>query len=323
MEKIISHAISERVEFVLIAGDIYDKEDQSIKAQVQFYKEMKRLEEARIDVFLIHGNHDFLEQERDRLELPKNVHTFSSDVSCVPWQSPTGTKIHFYGFSYDKRHIRENRLGDYRKHGDADFHIALLHGSEETKASEHDVYAPFGLKEMKQKGFDYWALGHIHKREILSSQPGIYYPGNIQGRSKKETGAKGGTIVELSEMGATFSFFETAPVMWEKKQIVLEGKADRTEIYRATDELFQTYRDTLCSYVIDLEIVTEQASKFDADEWLQLFEEMRTESPFVWINTLRFIEKNQAVSDKWYQGQFLADELDASLAELMEDETFF
>ncbi|WP_167629233.1 metallophosphoesterase family protein [Listeria valentina] len=321
--RIVTRAIAEQVDFVLIAGDVYDKEDRSIKAQVQFYKEMKRLQDAEIDVFLIHGNHDFLEKDRDVLELPENVFTFGETVQCVPWKGKFGQTVNLYGFSYTERHVREKRLNEFQKQGEADFHIALLHGSEETKSSEHDVYAPFSLSELKQKGFDYWALGHIHKREILSEHPGVYYPGNIQGRSRKETGAKGGTIVELSPRGASFEFFETAPVIWGKLQIELDGKVDQTKLFRKLEQALQDYRNGSQSYILDLEVLVENPDGVNTTDWLQMFEDEVSAAPFVWVNTLKFRPKQSEQNEDWQQDLLLADELKQSIQELQEEENFF
>lgn len=323
LTRIVTRAIAEQVDFVLIAGDIYDKEDRSIKAQVQFYKEMKRLQEAEIDVFLIHGNHDFLEKDRDVLELPENVFTFGETVQCVTWKGKFGETVRLYGFSYTERHVREKRLNEFQKQGEADFHIALLHGSEETKSSEHDVYAPFNLSELKQKGFDYWALGHIHKREILSEQPGVYYPGNIQGRNRKEVGAKGGTIVELSPKGASFEFFETAPVVWDKLQIELEGKVDQTTLFRKLEKSLQSHREKSRSYILELEVLAENPDGVSSADWLQMFEDEVSAAPFVWVNALKFTSKQSQSNDGWQQDLLLADELKAAIQELREEETFF
>ncbi len=93
----------------------------------------------------------------------------------------------------------------YKKMGDAPFHIGMLHGSVEGDA-EHNRYAPFQLRELKEKQFDYWALGHIHKREILSEEPYIIYPVIYKGVIVRETGEKGAYLIELTKQGSHCSF---------------------------------------------------------------------------------------------------------------------
>ncbi len=110
----------------------------------------------------------------------------------------------------------------YTKMSDAPFHIGMLHGSVEGDA-EHNRYAPFQMRELKEKQFDYWALGHIHKREILSEEPYMIYPGNIQGRHRKETGEKGAYLIELTKQGTQCSFFHTADVVWDEIEVCIDG----------------------------------------------------------------------------------------------------
>ncbi|WP_088809337.1 MULTISPECIES: DNA repair exonuclease [unclassified Listeria] len=319
-QETIRRAVAEQVDFVLIAGDIYDKEDRSIKAQVQFYKEMKRLEEAKIDVFLIHGNHDFLEKGKDLIALPENVHTFFEEVSDMVWQDGD-KKVKIYGFSYPARHVLENKTALYQTSGDADFHIAMLHGSELTKSSEHDVYAPFRLEEITRKGFDYWALGHIHKREILSENPGVYYPGVIQGRNRKEAGEKGGTIVTLNEFGVQFDFFQTAPIIWEQIRLEFKEEVTNNSLFRKLEDVLLEFENREASYILDIDVSINQ--NIAHEEWLPMLQDGRAnETPFVWVNRLSFMTK-KGLSKDWFHEGILQGELTRSAAELSEEEAFF
>ncbi len=319
-QETIKRAIAEQVDFVLIAGDVYDKEERSIKAQVQFYKEMKRLEEAKIDVFLIHGNHDFLEKGKDLIALPKNVHTFGEEVSDMVWQNGD-KKVKLYGFSYPARHVLEDKTAFYQKSGDADFHIALLHGSELTTSSDHDVYAPFRLEEIIRKGFDYWALGHIHKREILSETPGIYYPGVIQGRNRKEVGEKGGTIVTLNELGAQFEFFATAPIVWESIRLKFKDEITNNSLFRKLEDTLLKFENRGASYILDIEVSTNK--DIAHEEWLSVLQDGRAnETPFVWVNRLSFIKEETLSKDFFHEG-LLQSELTRSAEELSKEEVFF
>ncbi|EIA19620.1 metallophosphoesterase family protein [Listeria fleischmannii] len=322
-QAITKRAIAEKVDFVLIAGDIYDKEDRSIKAQVQFYKEMKRLQEAKIDVFLIHGNHDFLEKGKDWIHLPENVHTFDEKVSHVTWEGHDGRTSKIYGFSYGSRHILENKTAEYVPDGHADFHIALLHGSELTKSSEHDVYAPFRLEEIIRKGFDYWALGHIHKREVLHENPGVYYPGIIQGRNRKESGGKGGTIVTLNELGAHFDFFETAPIIWESIELVFTEDLSNNSLFRKLEEALSQFENQNKSYILDIEVRLTDKKQIPHEEWLQMLQDGRpVETPFVWVNKITFVNMETASKD-WFNEGMLQTELNRAVSELEKEEVFF
>ncbi|PEF64177.1 metallophosphoesterase family protein [Bacillus cereus] len=222
-ERIVDKAIQERVDFVLLAGDLYDAETRSLRAQVFVREQMKRLSQYDIPVFIIHGNHDHLGGSWAAIEFPENVHVFTEPyVEEKSFYKNGELLASIYGFSYLQQAVTDNMTAQYTKMSDAPFHIGMLHGSVEGDA-EHNRYAPFQIRELKEKQFDYWALGHIHKREILSEEPYIIYPGNIQGRHRKETGEKGAYLIELTKKGSQCSFFHTADVVWDEIEVSIDG----------------------------------------------------------------------------------------------------
>lgn len=215
--RIIHLAIAEKVDFVVISGDIYDNENRSLRAQVRFRDGVGFLNENNIKVFIIHGNHDHLGGNWISLDWPENVNLFESETVEMKQYIKNGEPlVNIYGFSYCKRQVTKKMSSYYKKINTAPFHIGLLHGSIEGN-KEHNPYAPFRLNELREKGFDYWALGHIHKSEVLSEDPLIIYPGNIQGRHIKEIGEKGCYLVELSDYKEnTYHFHPTADIIWDK-----------------------------------------------------------------------------------------------------------
>ncbi|EAC4316639.1 metallophosphoesterase family protein [Listeria monocytogenes] len=325
LERITTVAIKEAVDFVLIAGDIYDSEDQSVRAQARFAKEMKRLEAANIPVFMIHGNHDFIEKHKEKLALPSNVHVFSEQVEVMSHKTATGVSVNIYGFSYNERHIRSSRVGEYKIQGDADFHIALLHGSEVSSSEEHDVYAPFRVQEISKKGFDYWALGHIHKRQLLAESPSIYYPGNIQGRNRKESGEKGASIVTLSEASTTIDFIGTSPIIWEEAVITLPENSEINAFYRETTKLLESYQGRSHSYFLHIIVKMENKQKIDTNDWLQMLQEEVeiTDNTFVWIHKLTTEITNQSNSQKWYESHLAGEEIKHSFETLQDESAFY
>ncbi|EAG3549960.1 metallophosphoesterase family protein [Listeria monocytogenes] len=325
LERITTVAIKEAVDFVLIAGDIYDSEDQSVRAQARFAKEMKRLEAANIPVFMIHGNHDFIEKHKEKLALPSNVHVFSEQVEVMSHKTATGVSVNIYGFSYNERHIRSSRVGEYKIQGDADFHIALLHGSEVSSSEEHDVYAPFRVQEISRKGFDYWALGHIHKRQLLAESPSIYYPGNIQGRNRKESGEKGASIITLSEASTTIDFIGTSPIIWEEAVITLPENSEINAFYRETTKLLESYQGRSHSYFLHIIVKMESKQKIDTNDWLQMLQEEVeiTDNTFVWVHKLTTEITNQSNSQTWYESHLAGEEIKHSFETLQDESAFY
>ncbi|EGH8438618.1 exonuclease SbcCD subunit D [Listeria monocytogenes] len=325
LERITTVAIKEAVDFVLIAGDIYDSEDQSVRAQARFSKEMKRLEVANIPVFMIHGNHDFIEKHKEKLTLPSNVHVFSEQVEVMSHKTATGVSVNIYGFSYNERHIRSSRVDKYKIQGNADFHIALLHGSEVSSSEEHDVYAPFRVQEISKKGFDYWALGHIHKRQLLAESPSIYYPGNIQGRNRKESGEKGASIITLSEASTTIDFIGTSPIIWEEAVITLPENSEINAFYRETTKLLESYQGRSYSYFLHIIVKMENKQKIDTNDWLQMLQEEVeiTDNTFVWVHKLTTEITNQSNSQTWYESHLAGEEIKHSFETLQDESAFY
>ena len=298
LKNITDAAIQHEVDFVVIAGDIYDGEDRSIRAQAVFRNEMDRLKEKGIKAFVIHGNHDHLGGTSIQIDFPENVFFFKDQFETAPFIKNDGTVVHLYGFSYPERHVTDRLIEKYEVTAGADFHIGLLHGHFEG-ASDHGKYAPFRLSELLDKGYDYWALGHIHKSTLLSEQPPVLYPGNPQGRNRKEQGDKGAYIVSLTENGSEISFFETAEVIWE--EIVIDGN-DATrfnDIYQQCLTSLEENRREGKGVLLSIHIghidsnFNEVKEKIDSGELLELLQEgEKNEGSFVWTHRLTYTENS-------------------------------
>ncbi|MBC2318021.1 DNA repair exonuclease [Listeria booriae] len=322
----IDVAVREAVDFVIIAGDIYDEEDQSIKAQARFYKEMERLNQAGIPVYMIHGNHDYVAKYRDRLQLPENVTVFDTTLEMYTFVSQSGVRVNLYGFSYGERHIREAMYQQYKRQGDADFHIGLLHGSEMKGNAMQDVYAPFKVSDMKQ--MDYWALGHIHLRQVLAEEPMIYFPGNIQGRHRKETGDKGLTLVTLRETGAELTFVETAPIIWEEATLEISEDVDFSKLFQLSLQAVKEAARMDKSVLLGLRLVAhvplslDVKQRIDSSEWLDMLQETwMDEANFVWVTRVFYEAPLQNVD--WLASSGLENEWELAKGLLKQEEVFY
>lgn len=206
-DRLIETAIEKRVDFVLIVGDLFDQDNRSLHAQIYVRDGFAQLEQYGIEVFVSYGNHDYVKGNKYPITFTSNVHVFpGEDVTSFTYLKENEPLAEIYGFSYEYRAVTENKVPQYeRKDASIPFHIATLHGSLSGN-DEHDPYAPFLLEEMKEKPFDYWALGHIHTRTHISEHPPIVYPGNIQGRHRKETGEKGCyyCVMDKDDISLTF-----------------------------------------------------------------------------------------------------------------------
>ncbi|MEN8136366.1 MAG: DNA repair exonuclease [Thermodesulfobacteriota bacterium] len=195
-DNLIDLAIEEKVDFILISGDLYDGDWKDYNTGLFFARQMGRLDKAGIKVFIVSGNHDAANQITKIMPLPDNVTLFPHNRPLSVKLDDLGVIIH--GQSYSTRAVTDNLTEQYPQHDSNYFNIGLLHTSL-TGREDHENYAPCTLDELKAKGYDYWALGHVHKREIISEDPWVVFPGNIQGRHIKEAGAKGATLVTVED----------------------------------------------------------------------------------------------------------------------------
>jgi DNA repair exonuclease SbcCD nuclease subunit len=196
---IIDLCIMERVDALLVAGDVFDGADRSLRAQVQFAAGLHTLHKAGIQSFICHGNHDPLNGWEAQIDLPASCHRFGPSVQRVPVFKDEPYKVMVHGISYPQREVRHNLIPEFGRAESGPFHIGLLHANVGNVA-DHDAYAPCRVADLEQTGIDYWALGHVHSRQILRHPtPTVVYPGNPQGRHPHETGARGVYLVAVSE----------------------------------------------------------------------------------------------------------------------------
>ena len=195
---IVQLAINEKVDAVVIAGDIYDGVDKSLQAQFKFHKGLKELSDAGIPSFLAHGNHDPLDSRFATLKWPDLVTVFSGqEVQCHNIQRDGKTLARIQGISYPTRDVKENLALQFETHSGEGFGIGVLH-TNVGHDPDHDDYAPCSIEDLVSRKMDYWALGHIHAYKVLrQSDPAIVYSGNTQARHKNETGIKGCCLVTL------------------------------------------------------------------------------------------------------------------------------
>jgi DNA repair protein SbcD/Mre11 len=247
-DRLIKTAISEKVDFVLIAGDSFDSGSGDLRAQYRFVSGMQQLRDAEIPVYLITGNHDPLDKWSDSLKLPDNVFRFSGEKPETYTFTKKGEPAALIiGMSYAQQEVKENLTTRYPD-GDRNLlSIALLHGNFGSE-SGHQPYSPFGMDDLRRKSeVDYWALGHIHKREVISDQsPLAVYPGNIQGRHFNEEGDKGCYLVEYDGKKCTeLDFVPLSDFIFKRVTIDCNGIGDLGAFSEMTDELVRQWQGEL------------------------------------------------------------------------------
>ena len=228
LDALVTRTIEEGAAFLVISGDLYDGNWRDYQTGLFFIRQMGRLRSAGIPVYLIQGNHDAQSVITRSLTLPENVTMFSHKRPETHRIEKLGVALH--GQSFRQRDVSENLVRGYPEPDPDTLNIGILHtglGGEEG----HLNYAPCTLSELTSKGYDYWALGHVHHASVRHERPYVVYPGNIQGRHIKETGPKGAMLVSV-EHGELPDLvpFHIYVVRWAMIDVSAEGSETRQDI---------------------------------------------------------------------------------------------
>jgi DNA repair exonuclease SbcCD nuclease subunit len=279
-DNLVELAIDEEVVFVLLAGDLYDGDWKDYKTGLYFSERMGRLREAGIRVFMVAGNHDAASQITKHLRLPDNVTVFST-------RSPEQVlledlSVAIYGQGFASRAVTEDLSQGYPAGDPQLFNIGLLHTCLDGKPG-HEPYAPCTVDGLRSKGYQYWALGHVHKREEVCRDPWIVFPGNIQGRHIRELGPKGCTLVTVESGEIVEVEHRDLDVMrWSLCELDVSVSETVDDIYEQVREGLQKELDDAEGRPVAARLVLEGAcgahSRLHAERehWIQEFRALAT-----------------------------------------------
>ena len=235
---LIDEAIDEAVDFFIIAGDLYDGSWKDFNTGFYFVRQMGRLNQAGIPVYLLFGNHDAESEMTKKLTLPPNVHTF--DTRKANTYRIEHLKVALHGRSFKDAATTENLALTYPSAVPGWLNIGVLHTALEGN-TQHASYAPCSLAELSAKGYDYWALGHVHDYAIVQRTPcHVVFPGNLQGRHIRETGPRGAVIVHADETGiVTIDRLFVDVLRWRHVTIDASGATALADVVQLTGRAFE------------------------------------------------------------------------------------
>ena len=240
-DNLIELAIDEEVNFVLLAGDLYDGDWKDYNTGLYFIERMDRLREAGIQVFIVSGNHDAASQITKHLRLPDNVKMFGTRTPGRHVLEDLDVAVHGQGFA--KRAVTEDLSRAYPQGDPQLFNIGILHTCLDGKPG-HEPYAPCTVDGLRSKGYNYWALGHVHKREVVSRDPWIVFPGNTQGRHIRETGSKGCTLVTVDNGEVSEVTHRDIDVLrWSLCKVDVTDSETADDVYEQVREVLQQALD--------------------------------------------------------------------------------
>jgi exonuclease SbcD len=317
--KIIDVALSEQVDFVLIAGDIYDCENKSLRAQLKFRDGLSRLTKQGIQSFIVYGNHDPINGWKATLQWPDGVHFFPGDkVECKHFEKNGEVVANIYGISFIKRDVTDNLALKFPQAEKNVPCIGLLHANVGGR-KEYEPYSPCTIEHLSSKGMDYWALGHVHTHEIIkAANPAIVYPGCSQSRNARETGQKGCCLVtQTSGRDTEIKFITTDVIRYAQDSldisdcstpddVITSSTGKCREISVAMDRCLSLIRLSLTGRT---ELHTE-LQKGNGIEGIseQIREQLAEEKPIIWLEKLILHTAETYDLDSLRQGKdFIAD----------------
>jgi exonuclease SbcD len=238
-DNIVDLAISEDVAFLLIAGDLYDGDCSDFNTPLHFRSRMEDLARKSIRVYIINGNHDAASNMRKAfaLTLPENVHVFPTKKPATMMIDELKVAIHGQGFAH--REVNDDLSKNYPAAVEGYINIGMLHTNCGSRAG-HDPYAPSTVDGLNSLGYDYWALGHIHKPWETGPNPWIIYPGNPQGRHIGETGPRGCVIATCDGHRIDRKQHQVDVMRWEKLEVPLDDCDDTDSVFAQLQRLLTT-----------------------------------------------------------------------------------
>jgi len=237
-KNLVELALDRRVQFVVIAGDLFDGNLANYNSCLSFTYEVRQLVRAGIPVYLLRGNHDAASVATRKLTLPEGA--FEFDTTAPVTLRVEGLDVALHGQGFEHRDEMRNLALAYPAPVPGCFNLGVLHTAL-TGYEGHDSYAPCTLGDLVAKGYDYWALGHIHQREIVAKEPWVVFPGNLQGRHVRELGPKGATLVTVEEGQVVDVTFHACDVArWAHVEVALEDVALEVDLLaRVREQLIQ------------------------------------------------------------------------------------
>ena len=262
-ENLVDLAIEEKVSFVLLAGDLYDGDWKDYSTGIFLSQQMGQLGQHDISVFTVAGNHDAANRITKALDSPANMTILSSRKVETIKLDDLAVSIH--GRSFGTQHVDENLAAGFAAAEKGMFNIGLLHTSLDGREG-HAVYAPCSIDDLLSKGYQYWALGHIHKQEFVSEDPWIVFPGCVQGRHIRETGAKGCVLVTVED--GVVSAVDKCPLdvlRWTLCSVDLTDAAEMREVIERTRKAIENERPSADGRPIAMRIRFEGATAISGE----------------------------------------------------------
>ena len=333
LDNLVELCKQEEADFLLIAGDAFDSDNPSVFARLKLQDALQSLADAGIHSYIVRGNHDPLTGRPDSIEYPPEAHFFGTDIQWMNHEREGEVIAQIQGVSYSKRDVTDNLAADFTMPPDSSvFSIGLLHCNLGGNAA-HANYAPCSISDLAQKAIEYWALGHIHKWDVVPHQAmTVAYSGNIQGRDIGEPDERGCLVIEVEESGHSEPRFKAVDVIrWKHIPVPIDGLTTIDALRDAIiDELRAAQsaadgRDVICRVTLTGrgELHTELNSSQNITDLEILVREefdLLSSSPWIWLERIKVNTRPDIDIDlRMEQDDFLGEVLKSAHSASLED----
>ena len=324
--RLIDLCLHESADLLLIAGDVFDGDWRDYSTGLFFAAQLSRLRDSGTRVVLVRGNHDAATSISRRLPLPEHVHELATQRPQTVVFEELGVAVHGQGFA--QRVVDEDLAASYPDALAALANIGLLHTSLDGRPG-HDPYAPTTLQVLRSKGYVYWALGHVHAREVVATDPWVVYAGNLQGRHVRETGPKGATVFTVADgrVVGTPEHHALDVVRWARCELDIARHPRPEDVLDAVRSHLDRTLEDAAGRTLAVRVVltgrgpSHAALAADPDRWLAEARAMANDlgGEGVWIESLRVRTRSALDRAALREGNEAIEGLLASIASLGED----
>ena len=296
-DRIVDLALAEHVDAVLVAGDVFEGANRTLRAQVAFRDGLERLARQGIPSFVVTGNHDPLSGWEPAVTWPELAHRFAAnEVSSRPIMRDGLELARVHGISYGVRDVTRNLAATFRRDADEPFAIGLLHANVGGQEG-HQNYAPCSISDLAASGMDYWALGHIHRHGILRpADPTVVYCGNPQGRDPGEADPRGCYLVDVDDRGRAQPEFRAMDVVrWQRLAVAIDGLASDEALIQAVGQAIETAADEAGRSIVALVNLTGRGPLHGSVRRPGFLDDLHSlvrqrfgvGEPFAWLDSIR------------------------------------
>ncbi|MBX2883851.1 MAG: DNA repair exonuclease [Granulosicoccus sp.] len=296
--RLVDYSLSEQISALLISGDLFDGTQRSAKSAAFLVGQLERLRSSGIQVFYIKGNHDAINPMAGAVDLPDNVHVFGGRGARIQLLD---LPVWIHGVSYRGKHAQDSLLDKFSAPVEHAVNIAMLHTSLAGSVA-HDPYAPCTVADLKSMGFDYWALGHIHKRQVHATNPWIVMPGIPQGRDMGELGPKSATLICLDDRNISIQEIPTSELEFLVHSLDITGIESDDDLRDLLRSAFASLVEEMVSdnAIVRLSLTGSPNRRWqlirDAEFWQEAAVELAGETDHLWIDRLDFDFESEPVS---------------------------